>query len=80
MEHQSADHQSHHGIRRNAEREHRNEARLCAGIVCRFGAGYAADVALSKGRIGLFAGKLLFKGVGRKRREQCAAARENAKE
>ena len=43
-----ADHQRHHGVGRNAEREQRNEGGLRAGIVGRLRPGHALDGALAR--------------------------------
>ncbi len=43
-----ADHQRHHGVLGNAERQQRNERRLRAGIVGRFRSGDALDRALAE--------------------------------
>ena len=43
-----ADHQRHHRIGRNAERQHRDEGGLRAGIVGRFRPGDAFDGALAE--------------------------------
>ena len=80
MDHHGADHERHDGVGRDAEREHRDEARLGARVVGGLGARHAADVALSEGGFCAFARELLLEGVGRKGREKRAAARQDAEE
>ena len=48
LDHQRADHQRHGRVRRDAEREHRDERGLRAGIVGGFRRRHAADVALAE--------------------------------
>ena len=80
MNHQRADHQSHRSVAGNAEREHRNEARLGACVVGRFRTGNTGNVAFTKRRIGVFAADFLLKRIRSKGSEQSSAAGKNAEE
>ena len=71
-----ADHQRHHRVGRDAEREQRNERGLRAGIVGGLRPCHAFDRALAEARRIL--GQLLLQRVGRKRREHRAIARQDA--
>ncbi|MNI26530.1 hypothetical protein D3C73_802320 [compost metagenome] len=70
-----ADHQRHHGVTRDTERQQRNERRLCGSVVRRFRASQAGRMALAEAfRI---LRDLLFQRVGRERRQHRATARQD---
>jgi hypothetical protein len=69
---------SHHGVGRDAQRQHGDERGLRAGVVGRLGAGHAADVALAEAAV--LAGELLLERVGRERRQQRAATGQHAQD
>src|SRR5437868_3480731 len=48
LDHERTDHERHHGVRRDAEREHRDEGGLRACVVRRFRRGDALDRALAE--------------------------------
>ena len=73
-----ADHQRHHRIRRNAEREQRNERGLRAGIVGALGSGHALDGAAAEAARIL--GELLLERVGGERPEHRAVAGQDAED
>ena len=72
-----ADHQRHHGVGRDAEREQRNEGGLRAGVVGRFRPGDALDGAAAEAR-GIL-GELLLQRVGGERPEHGAVAGQQAR-
>ena len=73
-----ADHQGHHRVGRDAEREQRNEGRLGAGVVGRLGPRHALDGAASEARGVL--GELLLQRVGGERAEHGAVAGQQAEQ
>jgi hypothetical protein len=73
-----ADHQRHHRVRRNAEGEHRDERGLRTGIVGRFRTGNPGDRPVAE-FFRMFR-NLLLDRVGRKRRKDGAAARQDAED
>ena len=73
-----ADHQRHHRVGRDAEREQRDERGLRAGVVGGLRRRHALDRALAEARRVL--GDLLLQRVGREGREQRAAARQDAEQ
>jgi hypothetical protein len=72
LDHHGADHQGHHGVGRDAEREQRDEGGLRAGVVRRFGRRHALDRTLAE--LVRVLGDLLLQRVGAERSEQRAAA------
>ena len=73
-----ADHQRHHGVGRDAEREQRNERGLRGGVVGAFRCRNALDRAAPEA-LGVLR-DLLLEGVGRERRDHGAAAGQDAEE
>ena len=71
-----ADHQRHHRIGRDAERQQRDEGGLRAGIVGGLGAGHALDGAAAEA--GRVLGELLLQRVGGERRQHRAVAGQDA--
>jgi hypothetical protein len=71
-----ADHQRHDRVCRYAERQHRNERRLGAGVVGGFRGSNAFDGTLAEAP--RTAGQTLFDRIGGERRENGAAARQNS--
>ncbi len=78
MDGHGADHQRHHRVRRDAEREQRDERGLRGGIIRAFRRRHALDRAAAEPRRIL--GDLLLEGVGRERRDHRAAAGQDAQD
>ena len=78
VEHERARHHRHDGVRGNAEREERNEARLRARVVRGFGAGDTPKVSFAHGHFVGALGELLFERIAREGGKKRAAARQSA--